>query len=395
MKNYNDWYTSTSNNEEKVFDMCQKAQAKINSSIVDYECILNDANEWQQNVDAIILIKKTEYSNIKCGDSIEIDSKNYIVYFEPEDRDFFWSAKMRLCNNTLKFYNRSGISSQTEYHEIPCIFSDGSISQDEGRFMNLPSGHYMVTIPSGTITKSDLKLRFILNDAPYRIEGINNATNGLVKIEIVDDVFIDDDNRELGIADWKKYQIIREVSILNGATSTLLYTNATLQLNIEAKENGVIVTNPTVAYISSNTYVCTVSNIGLITALGTGDSIVTVNFGDSSDTIAIHSDMTIANNYNLVITPTDTFINSGKSKLFSTTVMNNGVEDTEKLVSWTLTNKDGTSNNYCSIVYENKNCTITASNLYSAVNKVVILRAYLDSDISKFKEVELTIKSLI
>lgn len=209
MKNYSSWHIDTSNtHEEKVFDLCKKSQAIINNSTLEYECIINDANEWQNNVDAIILIKKSVYTGIKCGDVITVENKNYIVFFEPEDRDFFWSAKMRLSNNTLKFYDKNGNSSQflspDGYHEIPCIFSKGSIDLQEGRFMSLPSGNYRVIIPSGVITKSeeDLNKRYILNDAPYDTVGIDNSKNGLVEIEIKDGNFVDDDNRTLGIANY-------------------------------------------------------------------------------------------------------------------------------------------------------------------------------------------------
>ena len=45
---------------------------------------------------------------------------------------------MQECNNTLRFYNKTGI-----LFTVPCIFTDISIDLHEGRLMNLPIGHIM------------------------------------------------------------------------------------------------------------------------------------------------------------------------------------------------------------------------------------------------------------
>lgn len=97
----------------------------------------------------------------------------------------------------------------------------------------------------------------------------------------------------------------------------------------------------------------------------------------------------------LFISPTDNFIYRNKTKVFTAKIFNNEVEDTVSRTIWLITNKDGTYNRYCEMTYDNRNCTLTASNESSHVGKIVILRLALESDSSVYIEKEITIKSLV
>lgn len=97
----------------------------------------------------------------------------------------------------------------------------------------------------------------------------------------------------------------------------------------------------------------------------------------------------------LFISPTDNFIYRNKTKVFTAKIFNNEVEDTVSRTIWLITNKDGTYNRYCEMTYDNRNCTLTASNESSHVGKIVILRLALESDSSVYIEKEVTIKSLV
>ncbi len=97
----------------------------------------------------------------------------------------------------------------------------------------------------------------------------------------------------------------------------------------------------------------------------------------------------------LFISPTDNFIYRNKTKVFTAKIFNNEVEDTVSRTIWLITNKDGTYNRYCEMTYDNRNCTLTASNESSHVGKIVILRLALESDSSVYIEKEITIKSFV
>lgn len=167
-----------------------------NSTLTGVQIVDNSSNE-SSKIDYIrkIIMKPTD--SISVGDIVDWDSKKWLVVTAEKFSDIYWYGMMQECNNTLRFYNKTGI-----LFTVPCIFTDISIDLHEGRLMNLPIGHYNVIIPSGYVTKEDMDLRFCLNDSAYKIEGISTATNGLTKIEVEDDQFTPDDNRTLGICNY-------------------------------------------------------------------------------------------------------------------------------------------------------------------------------------------------
>lgn len=147
--------------EEIVFNMAEKSVVKINNSTSDFEGIVNDANEWQKNVDNILLIRKSVY-DIQHGDWVTYNSHDYLVIFEPEDRDFFKSAKMRKCNTSLPLSGEPELVDTGEtdwrgdpiYEEVPgepiylpCIVESRVNAEGVSEAINLPEGTLLITIP--------------------------------------------------------------------------------------------------------------------------------------------------------------------------------------------------------------------------------------------------------
>lgn len=332
------------------------------------------------------------------GDVINISVWNmkFLVIDIDEDQQIQTKGTIKLINNTLKFYP----STSNQLVQIPCIVGKGKLSLDENKFLSIPADENIVLCPNTVDSlKINTEIRFILSGDPYSVIGIDKLENvGLLTIRIKEDqINSADDNLELGIANYYSHQSIKEIYILNGDSANLLYTNATLQLDILAKENGIIIENPTVTYSSDNTYVCTVDVNGLITAQGTGDAIVTVAYGNVSASINIHSEMVVEDNYNIVITPTDTTLKLSRSIAFTAHAMNNGVEDLTRQFIWSLSNLDGSSNVYTTIDVDDLDdsiCTITASSLSSVANKYVVLRCSLTSDNTIFTERQIKLINL-
>ena len=327
------------------------------------------------------------------GSIVEWGEDKWIITTDIDDLKAYKSASMVKSNNTLKFYSSS---SQTLY-QIPCIIGKSSISLETNKFLSIPADENLVVCPNNIdSSKIDENTRFILGGKVYSVIGIDNIeTVGLLVIRIKEGQISDDDNLELGIANYYSNQIIREIYILNGTEASLLYTNATLQLNLLCKDNGVIVDNPTVTYSTNSAYVCSISSSGLITANGTGDAIITAYYGAVSASITIHSEMVISDNYNKVITPTDTTLKLSRSLVLVAKSMNNGVDDLiPRIFVWSISNLDGSSNNYASINVDGEICTILASSLSSVANKYVVVRCELSYDPNIFIERQIKIINL-
>lgn len=338
------------------------------------------------NIKTIVMMPE---EHINVGDILVFDGFKWLCTEVDKADPVNEYGIVNQINNTLKFYNQNYISSQL--FEIPCIFTDGSIDMQEGRFMSLSSGHYQVIIPSGTITKSDLSLRFILNDAPYKIEGISNATNGLVKIELVDDVFNESDNRELGVADWAKYQHVYTISILNG-NSISLNQDQPIQLNVECRNNDIIVENPQITYSSSNTNIAIISNTGLISYVATGTATITATYSNVSDTIQLNCVLPLQNNYSVEITGENS-ISLGQQETYSCQFKNNGLPVVIDGYWFLYADDEINTTLLASIDSSNINSCIVNANSNSQYGYVKLKVQNLSGSIKAFKRIQ--IKSLI
>lgn len=359
----------------------------------DYFGVIQDVAFNDNNKDnKILLVELTTPAEV--GVVFECEGIKWLITGEEKNtivthRTF----KVTECNNTLKFYKNSILRT------IPCIVTSGSgnyMDEDINKFMSLPNGRYLCICPSGTITKEDTNLRFIMNDAPYKINGIDNLkSDGLIYMELNDDVFTANDNRALGIADYYSNQPNIVTTILNGESATLLYTSSILQLNVQCKENGVIIDNPTITYTTNNNLIATVSSTGLITAIGTGDCIVTATYKGVSDTISIHGDISVPTNYVLTLTPTDTTLKLGRTLELTAHAFNNGIEDLTRHFNWIITNVDGSTNSYVVATPNDKTCTLVASTSSNYANKYINVKAELSYNSAIFVERQIKLLSLI
>jgi len=332
--------------------------------------------------------------SINTGSLVEYEGFDWLITGNVDDLQAYKSAGMVKCNNTLKFYNQTHI-----LHNIPCIIQNSNIKLDNDKFMFLPADEHILICSNNTDSSNiDLNTRFILNDNAYSIIGIDNISNqGLLNIRIKDDQINSDDNLDLSIANYYSHQIVREIYILNGTSASLLFNNATLQLNIQCKDNDVIVDNPIITYSSSNINIATVSSTGLITCKGTGDVIITATYSGVSDTITIHGDISEVDDYNIVITPLDETLKISRSITLEAHAMKNGVEDLTREFIWEIRNLDGSSNLYASIFVDDANdriCVVTAGNIGNIANKYVVIKCSLTSDNSVYVEREIKLINL-
>jgi len=234
--------------------------------------------------------------DFKKGSIVKVGDQSYLTMYDVEyDGLICKKGLVQTCNNILKFYKNNTL------FQLPCIFTNGSIDMTDNKFMSLPSGHYNIFIKNDNIiTKADLNLRFMLNGSAYKIEGINDSQNGLLKIEVVDDgIVVGDDNPDLNIANY--------------------YSNQKPQ--------------------SPSTTGWTVS-----------------------------------------LTPTTEKLMLGRTLELTAHAYNNGVEDNTKFFLYTVTNEDGTSNNYVTTTILTNVCKLVAGTKSTYAGKVINIHCALLGD---------------
>jgi len=268
-----------------------------------------DENAITKNLNKKRLLCKSD-ENIAVGDQVYWGNNYWICTNIDSDNAVQVKGIIEKTNNTLKFYKNHIL------FQVPCIVNKGNINMDENKFISIAADEYILVCPNASDSSNiDLNTRFILTGSAYKVVGIDNISNvGLLNIRVKEDVVVEDDNVELGIANYYSNQIIVDTS--------------------------------------------------------TAD---------------------------ITITPLDTNIKVGKSVTYTARFTDDGIENNLVHFNWELSNVDGSNNIYATIVsnYDNKSCTITGANSYSAIGKIINIKISLVENPTRFIEKQFKITSLI
>jgi hypothetical protein len=334
----------------------------------------------QSNYNAKTIIMKPEDA-LNIGDLIYWNSEYWLCLVCSVVGNIYYTGKILKCTNTLQHYKNNVLLYQ------PIVIESGirlySMGQDENKYISTVNDEIIAYIPNNSDTQ-EIKVDqiYMIGRRNYEIKSIQDIIiPGLLVLKMKA-------TTKIPVVETHDYSVV----ILNGEEVTLYGGDvSTLQLNIQCKLDNNIVTDPIVEYTSSNENTCEVSETGLITITGTGSSTVTVSYGSATDTIKIVALMSVDDNFEIIITPSDTNIYVNETKLFTASVANNGVTMPFYSVTWDLINSDNSSNVYCTYVVDERNITITAKN---TINKSIKIKAILDADNEVYTEKMITVRSV-
>jgi hypothetical protein len=254
-------------------------------------------------------------ADIHRGSYVEYDNETYLVVTDIDKNEVFKTCKIRKCNNILTFIN-----SLNKPTTIPCILSNRTLYSDglsSSNYITLPDGKRSCMIPLNEETKQFyINQRFIFNhNAVFTISQPDDYTqNGILTLTMTQVEFTPNDDKINNLAYNEKISLIdlnlqienKEIQIGNTYQLTPIIT----------KDN--IVIDEDVIYETSNSNIATVDTNGIITAINTGNCIVTAILKENEsiyDSVAIYAIASpVGNNYSIQIVGNDIL------KMTSTTV---------------------------------------------------------------------------
>lgn len=333
---------------------------------------------------------------IKTGDKIGFQDKTWLVISEPDKNIKTYKAKIRQSNYAIKVYIGDVL------YTFDAIIESESAAIQNGTVIDTAAGKIVVTIPSGEYAdKIDIDTRFLKLGYAWKVSGVDRSRNGLNIIHADKDVFTSDDDKQNEIADRYKHEKVYAISVSN-TQPVSVGAGATAQITFVVTCNGQQVTTlPEMICSSSNTAVASVDNTGLITGVSAGNANITCTVKDypsATVTAAIQVSGVIAPSYTVSITYKGTakIYSGGSAKTFTASVLNNGTAVTDKAVSWSVRNQDGSSTAIATITtFTDTTCALQAADNNSNVGKSVILTATLKDDSTVFYNLTVTIASLV
>jgi len=342
-----------------------------------YELVkISDVDRKTRIVEESSIIKNPNRKRLLCfpdetiivGEIVVYDGFNWICVNNDTTSNISDVGIIERCNNTFPFYDSS-----STLHTIPCIVSKGLISLDEQKIISTLDSEIAVQISNTSITRQiEINDVFKIGLRNYTVNDINDITiPGLLLLKMV-------------YSEVSQETHTFVLTILNGSNLSIQEDN-TLQLNVNVTDNGVLLVNPTITYLSSNNLICTVSSSGLVTSVGIGSCTINASANGVSEDIAVIVDASITDDYSVAITGSES-IKINKTSTYTATVYNNGVIVSGIDCIWSLVGSYASINSQ-----DGDNCVIIAG---AISGNSVTLRATKSDDITIYKDLVIDIVGL-
>jgi hypothetical protein len=360
----------------------------INGATTDVH-IVDDSDAKEQK---LLLTQST--SPLNAGDLVLWNGEYWLTLIVDDMGDgLYYRGTIKKCPSSLKWLDEEGeikeawfiISSQTQR----------GLGLNDGNIIILPNERRYIAVQKNAVTLKIVKgQRFILdNGRAWRVSSVNTLETGLINIELEETQLNPSiDNVTLRVANY--YTHTYSISILNGNNISLT-TGSTLQLNAQIKDEGNFVNMP-LNYQSSDTSIATVNANGLVTGIANGSVTITASLVADptiTTTVNVNVQSVVTNNFVLTISGSD-YCKVTTSQVYTGSVLNNGVVDGSKTISWSLFSDDGISATTLATITANGNNVTLKANSNSQYGYVKLVGTCVqDGSINAIKRIQ--IKSLI
>ena len=286
---------------------------------------------------------------VETGSIVEWESNKWIIVSNIDNLQAYKTASMIKSNNTFPFYDSS-----STLHTIHCIVSKGLISLDEQKIISTLDSEIAVQISNTSITRQiEINDVFKIGIRSWQVTNIDDITVlGLLILKMV-------------YSEISQETHTFVLTILNGTNLSIQQDN-TLQLNVNVTDNGVLLLNPTITYLSSNNLICTVNSSGLVTSVGIGSCSISASANGVSEDIVIEVIAEEQSNYTLEISGSISIIKT-YTKEYLAVFKNNGLPIVKESIFW-LTGIDNLPTTLATITSQNavnNTCEIKGNNLGS------------------------------
>ena len=268
-----------------------------------HEVTVNGISQYVQIIEDSISRRDSEKKRIICkpnddlsiGDAIVWDSNDWLCT-DIDDVEIYIRGIIEKCNNDLIYLDSDG-----EIVTVPCVITNKILmNQKENDYYILPDNKIMVMVADNDDSKEiTVDSRFLLGSNAFKVESIDNITKpGIITLKMHFDSITQNDNKDLGIANYYSNLQTYTIKILNGDEVDITLGES-LQLVLECTENDVVVIDPYVEYSLStgSTGYISVDASGVISADALGSGSVIAYYKDVTDYIDIDVVAGVVENY--------------------------------------------------------------------------------------------------
>lgn len=336
--------------------------------------------------DKIIICK----NELKRGDVINYAGKSRLIYYPVDHRNQSYAGRARECNQRIAF-NYAG-----DVHWFDVIMEAQTYDIEAGKVISLPEGKLEVWVQENAESiKVTLNQRFLLTNRAYQVTGIDRTIPGLMRLICELTQSNEYDNFTLEIADYYRYTHEYTIAINNSQPIGVTAGN-TVQLSTTVKDNGKTVETKTVTYESENSQIATVDSGGLVTAVAEGTVNIVAKLSDDpavSQTVSVVVAQAPPASYSISVSGNST-LKVGFTRTVTATVYAGEVVASDKNVSWSIRNGDGSSTVKATLSEQTgTTCKVLCDN-EDYIDDIIYVVATLVDDTSVTNELKMTIAGL-
>lgn len=248
----------------------------------------------------------TELSAVKQGDIVTFNNTNYLVMSKDNNIGQTYD-KTVICRlaHTIKVYI------DDELIEIPILIQTSTQSVHNYSTISIAEGKILLTMQLNKYTrKIDYNKRILIMGSAWETEGFADATEDILNIYLKKTTFIDNDNKELEIPDYWKYNKKHDYKLIVIPIAIELKVGENIELKPTLTDLGKEVTNA-VYKIENTTDIITTTDLK-VDAIKEGQGIIKL--------IVLVDNIEVATcNLNVAITeapPTKTYIIEGLDTIY-------------------------------------------------------------------------------
>ena len=322
------------------------------------------------------------------GRYYRFDDNYWLVYDSSSSLKTTSDAKVRRCNNWLKWIDRNG-----NLKEYPCVLHYDLMSPTPqiSKTIQTANGHITIIVQGNEDTiKIPYNTRFLLNGVCYKFTTINNYMQNnyvdkdtpLLYFDCYWDALQPDDNLEENIANDTRSKYTIQIE----PTELTLTQGSTGQLNAIVTKNGKTI-DTSIEWESSNKDVVVIDVDGRYEILGNVDDTATITARVvenklCTDSVEVKVIASETNNLDIIVSPTFDSIPLYQSQSFTAYLYN----DDKKLTDVVDCVAENLNSSYYSLVKNGDNNWTLTNNKQS---KTPLTLTFSCRDITKSIEVKL------
>jgi hypothetical protein len=336
-------------------------QVQVNTSSTPN--VTSNLDSWIVDDSKIKELKQIQLipdQTLNFGDIIIWNNERWLTTQVDNMGGVYYRGSIQRCYSSLKWLDSIGEIREAWF--TTTTDTSRSLGIQDGKVLIMPYERRYLAIQSNVYAQQIHKdQRFIFDNRVWKTVSVDGLLTGLIMLTLEENLESNaNDRMDLRIADYVENTHTYSISILNGATATIT-AGSTLQLSAEVKDNGVVSSLP-VTYTSSDVTIATVNASGLVTTLIDGNVTITTAIASHptvTTSILLSISTVVVDNFTVSITGA-TECKVTQSQTYNATVMNNGVADGSKTVTFALFGDDGLSATTLAAIASQTgtNCTI-------------------------------------